>query len=58
MQPTQQVFEEEEVSGGALSLDRALSAVRKRLRLVIAMPIVAAAFVAAATREASASYGE
>ena len=48
MQPTQHVFEEEEVSGGALSLDRALSAVRKRLRLVIAMPIVAAAFVAAA----------
>jgi polysaccharide biosynthesis transport protein len=38
-------FEEQEEGGGALSLDRALSAVRKRLRLVFAMPLVAAVLV-------------
>ena len=48
MQPAQQQFEEQEEGGGALSLDRALSAVRKRLKLVVAMPIVAAAIVAGA----------
>ena len=47
MQAGRQDFEDqEEEGGGALSLDRAMSAVRKRLKIVIAMPIVAATLVA------------
>ncbi len=42
MQRAAQEFEEQESGGGALSLDRALSAIRKRLKLVAAMPVVAA----------------
>ncbi len=45
MQARDQEYETEE-GGGALSLDRALSAVRKRLRLVIALPLVASTLVA------------
>lgn len=40
-----QEFEEQGESGGAFSVDRALSAVRKRFKLVAAMPVVAAIFV-------------
>jgi polysaccharide biosynthesis transport protein len=40
-------FEEQEERGGALSLERAISAVRKRLKLVIVAPVVAAALTAA-----------
>lgn len=47
MQRAVDQFEEQEEGGGALSLDRALSAVRKRLKLVAAMPVVAAMIVAA-----------
>ncbi len=38
--------EDFEDTGGALSLDRAIHAVRKRLRLVVALPIIAALTVA------------
>jgi polysaccharide biosynthesis transport protein len=47
MQRSGDQFEEQEEGGGALSLDRAISAVRKRLKLVLAMPVVAATVVAA-----------
>ncbi|MEQ1651032.1 MAG: Wzz/FepE/Etk N-terminal domain-containing protein [Hyphomicrobium sp.] len=47
MQRAVDQFEEQEEGGGALSLDRALSAVRKRLKLVAVMPVVAAMIVAA-----------
>ena len=46
MQRASEALEEQEESGGALSLDRALSAVRKRLKLVAVMPVVLAAIVA------------
>ena len=46
MQARDQEFETED-GGGALSLDRALSAVRKRLKLVVALPLVASTLVAA-----------
>ena len=46
MQANDQQPDEEEGGGGALSIDRAISAVRKRLKLVIALPIVASALVA------------
>ncbi|MBR2537625.1 MAG: hypothetical protein IKE66_16265 [Hyphomicrobium sp.] len=48
MQRTERHFDEDDESAGALSLERALSAVRKRMKLVIAMPVVAALLVAAA----------
>jgi polysaccharide biosynthesis transport protein len=38
-------FEEQEEGGGALSLDRALSAVRKRKKLIVAAPVAAAILV-------------
>lgn len=38
--------DDEGEGGGAMSLDRAISAIRKRLRLVLAMPLVAGAIVA------------
>ena len=47
MQRAAEQSEEQEEGGGALSVDRAISAVRKRLKLVAAMPVVAAALVAA-----------
>lgn len=40
-------MEEQDEAVGALSVERAISAVRKRLKLVLAMPVVAAAIVAA-----------
>ena len=48
MQRTERHFDEDDESAGALSLERALSAVRKRMKLVVAMPVVAALLVAAA----------
>jgi polysaccharide biosynthesis transport protein len=39
-------FEEPEGSGGALSPERAIFAIRKRIKLVIAVPVVAAALTA------------
>ena len=45
MQQGAQEFEEQDSGGGALSLDRALSAIRKRSKLVAAMPVVAAILV-------------
>ncbi len=39
-------FEDSEQGGSALSVDRAISAVRKRLKLVVAMSVVAASLVA------------
>jgi polysaccharide biosynthesis transport protein len=47
MQRAAEQFEEQEEGGGALSVDRAISAVRKRWKLVAAMPVVAAVLVAA-----------
>ncbi len=47
MQRDDSEFEEEGATGGAMSLDRALSAVRKRLKLVIALPIVFSVLAAA-----------
>jgi len=40
-------LQENKESGGAMSLERALSAVRKRLKIVIAVPLVLAALTAA-----------
>ena len=40
-------FGTEDEGGGAMSLDRAISAIRKRLKLVLLLPFVAAALVAA-----------
>ena len=40
-------FGTDDEGGGAMSLDRAISAVRKRLKLVLMMPLVAGALVAA-----------
>ncbi len=39
-------LEEEKGGGGAMSLERALSAVRKRLKIVIAMPVLLACLAA------------
>ena len=47
MEREAQEFGGEEEGGGAMSLDRATSAVRKRLKYVLAAPIVAGALVAA-----------
>jgi succinoglycan biosynthesis transport protein ExoP len=47
MQRAAEQFEEQEEGGGALSLDRAMSAVRKRSKLVLAMPVVAALLTSA-----------
>ena len=47
MQRQADEVEDEEGGGGALSLDRARSAVRKRLKLVVAMTVVAAVMTAA-----------
>ncbi len=46
MQRDVEEVEEQQSSGGAMSLERAISAVRKRLKLVVAMPLVAAALAA------------
>jgi uncharacterized protein involved in exopolysaccharide biosynthesis/Mrp family chromosome partitioning ATPase len=47
MAETDEGLEETKEGGGALSLERALSAVRKRLKLVIAVPVVLGALTAA-----------
>ncbi|MEQ1670221.1 MAG: GumC family protein, partial [Hyphomicrobium sp.] len=47
MQGSHEQFEDEVSGGGALSLDRALSAVRKRLKLVAIMPVIAALIMTA-----------
>lgn len=46
MQRDVEEFDEQETGGGAMSLDRAISAVRKRLKIVIAMPLIAGALAA------------
>lgn len=48
MQRAAEEFNEQEESGGALSLERSISAVRKRLKLVLAAPVVAAIVVSGA----------
>ncbi len=47
MHVSDQQLEDNDEGGGALSLDRAISAVRKRAKLVVALPIVASTLVAA-----------
>ena len=47
MQAEAAEFGTEDEGGGAMSLDRAMSAVRKRLKLVLILPLVAGALVAA-----------
>lgn len=48
MQRAVEPTDEQDEGGGAMSLDRAMSAVRKRLKLVVTIPVMAAAIVAAA----------
>lgn len=48
MEREAQEFGGEEQSGGAMSLERAISAVRKRLKFVLVLPLVAGALVGAA----------
>lgn len=48
MQRAERDLDELDDGAGALSLERALSAVRKRMKIVIALPVVAALLVAAA----------
>ena len=47
MQRTNRDIDEHDENAGALSLERALSAIRKRFKLVVTMPVVAALLVAA-----------